>query len=119
MNASACRQATRGTPVGHKGTLRCVRAKCESLLTEGSEVGALVYRHSDECSFTVGSLLCRACRAKEVRHPTRSAEEYVVYARLGTVADVAEQRHWLVIIDPEIVASSLATDGSGVAKEIR
>ncbi|WP_160135334.1 hypothetical protein [Halococcus salsus] len=119
MSAFACRQATRGTPVGHEDSLRCVRAKCEAALTEGSEVAALVYRQGDECAFTVGSLFCRACRVGEVRSPTQGSEEYVVYARLGTVADVAEQRHWLVIVDPEIVASSLATDGSGVAKEVR
>ena len=119
MNAFACRQATRGTPVGHEGTLQCVRAECEAALREGSEVAALVYQQSDECAFTVGSLFCRACHSGGVRHPTRGAEEYVVRARLGTVADVAEQRHWLVIIDPEIVVSSLATDGSSVAGEVR
>ena len=119
MSAFACRQATRGTPVGHEGTLRCVRAKCAAPLTEGSEVAALVYRKSDDGGFTVGSLFCRGCRVGEVRHPTRGAEEHVVHARLATVADAAEQRHWLVVIDPEIVDSSLATDGSGVAREAR
>ena len=119
MNAFACRQATRGTPVGHEGTARCVRAKCDAPVTEGSEVAALVYRHSDDCAFTVGALFCSDCRAKEVRHPTRRAEEHVVHARLGTVADAAEQRHWLTIIDPEIVDSSPPTDGSDTLKEGR
>ena len=71
MNAFVCRQATRGTPVGHEGTARCVRAKCAASLTEGSEVAALVYRHSDDRAFTVGSLFCCTCRVGEVRHPTR------------------------------------------------
>ena len=119
MNAFACRQAARGTPIGHEGTVRCVRAKCDAPVTEGSEVAALVYRQSDDCAFTVGSLFCRACRVGEVRHPTRGAEEHVVHARLGTVADAAEQRHWLTVIDPKIVDSSLPTDGSGVAGEDR
>ena len=119
MSAFACRQATRGTPVGQEDALQCVHTECEASLTEGSEVAALVYRQSNECAFTVGSLFCRACRVGEVRNPTRGAEEYVVRARLGTVADVAEQRHWLVIVDPKIVASSLATDGSGVAEGVR
>ena len=119
MSAFACRQATRGTCVGHEGTLRCVRANCEAALTEGSEVAALVYRQGDDGAFTVGSLFCRACHVGGVRHPRREAEEYVVCARLGTVADVAEQRHWLVIIDPKVVALSLATDGPGVIGEVR
>jgi hypothetical protein len=106
MSAFACRQATRGTPVGHEGTARCVRAKCSALLTEGSAVVALVYRHSDGNAFTIGALFCHACRGGEVRHPTYGAEEYVVHARLGGVADAAEQRHWLAIIDPEVVDSS-------------
>jgi hypothetical protein len=72
----------------------------------GSEVAALVYRHSDDSTFTVGVLFCRACRVEEVRHPTRGAAEYVVHARLGRVADIAEQRHWLAISDPEVVDSS-------------
>ena len=117
MSAFACRQATRGTPVGHEGTVRCVRAKCNAPLTEGSEVATLVYRESDDCGFTVGSLFCRACHVGEVRHPTRGTEEHVVHARLGTVADAAEQRHWLAVIDPEIVDSSLPTNGSSVAME--
>ena len=119
MNAFACRQATRGTPVGHEGTVRCVHAKCDAPLTEGSEIATLVYRQRDECAFTVGSLFCRVCRVGEVRHPTRGAEEYLVHARLGTVADAAEQRHWLALIDPEIVNSSPPTDGSCVAVEGR
>ena len=120
MSAFACRQAARGTPaVGHEGTAQCVRAKCDAPLTEGSEVAALVYRQSDECAFTVDSLFCRACRVGRVRHPTRGAAEYVVHARLGAVADAAEQRHWLTIIDPEVVDSSPPTDGSGVAGEGR
>ena len=118
MNAFACRQATRGTPVGHEGTVRCVRAKCEAPLTEGSEVAALVYRQDDDDGFTVGSLFCRACHVGEVRHPRRGVKEYVVHARLGTVADAAEQRHWLAVIDPKIVDSS-PTDGSYVAVEGR
>ena len=119
MSAFACRQATQGTPVGHEGTARCVRAKCDAPLTGGSEVAALVYRHSDECAFTVGVLFCRACRVEEVRHPTQGTEEYVVHARLGTVADAAEQRHWLAVIDPEIVDSSPPTDGSDTSREGR
>lgn len=114
MSTFACRQATRGTPVGHEGTAQCVRTKCSALLTEGSAVAALVYRHSDDSSFTVGSLFCDSCRVGEVRHPTQGAEEYVVHARLGTVADTAEQRHWLAIIGPEVVDSSPPTDDSGV-----
>ena len=112
MSTFACRQATQGTPIGHEGTARYVRAKCAASLTEGSEVAALVYRQSDECAFTVDSLFCRTCCVEEVRRPTQGAEEYVVHARLGTVADAAEQRHWLAVIDPEIVDSSPPTDGS-------
>ena len=119
MSAFACRQAARGTTVGHEGTARCVRAKCDAPLTEGTEVAVLVYRHSDECAFTVGALFCRACRVGEVRHPTRGAEEHVVHARLGTVADTAEQRHWLAVIDPKIVDSSPPTDGSDTSREGR
>ena len=82
---------------------------------EGSAVTALVYRHSDDSAFTVGALFCRDCRVREVRHPRRGTEEYVVHARLGTVADAAEQRHWLAVIDPEVVDSSPSTEGSGGA----
>lgn len=118
MSAFDCRQATRGTPVGHGGTARCVRAECSASLSEGSEVAALVYRQSDESAFTVGRLYCHACRVEEVRHPTQGAEEYLVHARLGTVADVGEQRHWLAVIDPEVVDSSSPTDGSNVGPAV-
>ncbi|WP_273837509.1 hypothetical protein [Halococcus sp. PRR34] len=110
MSAFDCRQAARGTPVGHEGTARCVRAECSAPLSEGSEVAAFVYRQSDQSAFTVGGLYCQACRVGEVRHPTQGAEEYVVHARLGTVADVGKQRHWLAVIDPEVVDSSSPTD---------
>lgn len=112
MSAFACRQATRGTPICHEGTARCVRATCSAPLTEGSEVAALVNQQCDDCAFTVGSLFCCACRVRQVRHPARGAEEYVVYARLGKVADAAEQHHWLAVIDPEIVDSSPSTCSS-------
>ncbi|WP_273835099.1 hypothetical protein [Halococcus sp. PRR34] len=111
MTAHAAKQAVRGTVLGVRGTARCTKASCSRELAEGDEIATLVYRHSDESVWTVGSVFCRACRVEQVRHPTLGAEEYVVAARVGSTMDVVEQIARLTIIVPEVLDTAGPSQG--------
>ena len=106
MNLDAVLQAVRGMAVGHDSLVRCTNADCNDELQEGSAIGAVVYRHSDDGQWTVGRLYGGPCRPSHVRYPMVGTETHIIHARLGTLSDVVEQDHQLAIVAPEIVASS-------------
>lgn len=71
---NAALQAVRGTVVGHDGLVRCTNADCNDELHEGSAVGAVVYRQSDDAQWTVGRLYGGPCRPSHVRYPMVGTE---------------------------------------------
>lgn len=111
MNPDAALQAVQGTPIGHTGTTRCTDADCNDDLQEGSAIGAIVYRHSDDGQWTLGRIYCGPCRSEHVRYPMVGTETHVVHARLGTLSNVLEQDHQLAVVEPETVASSPPCQG--------
>ena len=85
---------------------------CGSSLREGESVVVYVFRPAGEVMFQVGYVVCGDEAHEFPEEYTLGVRELVVEGRVGWCSDGATQSSWPVLLDPEVVAVSVAATKS-------